>query len=573
MRMTGSEAALEALRAEGITMLPGLVGSAFMDLLDIVEKAGIRFIPVRHEATAGFMAQGMARATGRAAVCIGQNGPGVTNLVTAVRDAYLAHTPIVAITPSTSTAQVGTDAIQELDAMALFAPIVGYQVRVPRPARMVESFQAAFRAAYAFNRPAQVDVPRDYFNDEIDIEIASPKEYRGASLGAGDAEALAEAARLLSEAKFPVIISGWGIVNSNGIDPLRQLAEWLSIPVTTTYLHNDAFPPDHPLACGPLGYGGSKSAMRVLAKADVILAAGARISDWGELVPRYDMKYFPQDARIIQIDVDPMQLGRTSKLALGIWGDARASVTEILKFCKELGRGNGKPTDRAPMVAAERMAWKKERAAISSSTATPLSPRRVLAEIEKTLPEDVIVTTDIGNLVGVACDYLKIGRPRGHIATLGFGGVGGAYGLALGAKLASPKRPVVAMMGDGGWGFSLVEVITAVQQDIPVTAIILDNSQWGAEMRNQVEWYDNRFVGTVLKNPDYAQIAKLMGAEAVHVETVADLNEALPRAFASDRPWVVHVVVDSKELGESFRRDIMKSPTRILERYREKVTR
>ncbi len=573
MRMTGSEAALEALRAEGITTMPGLVGSAFMDLLDILDKAGIRFIPVRHEATAGFMAQGMARVTGRASVCIGQNGPGVTNLVTSVRDAYLAHTPVIAITPSTATSQVGTDAIQELDAMKLFETIVGYQVRVPRASRMAESFQAAFRAAYAFNRPAQVDIPRDFFFEEIDIDIASPKQYRGAPLGAGDAEALAEAAKILLEAKSPVVVAGYGVVNSNGVDALRQLAEFLSIPVTTTYLHNDAFPPDHPLSAGALGYGGSKAAMRILEKADVILAIGARISDWGELVPRYDIKYFPANARIIQIDANPMQLGRMRKLELGIWGDARASATEILRICKEASRGNGKHADRSAMVAAEREAWKKERATISSDDRTPMSPRRVLAEMEKALPDDVVVTTDIGNLVGVACDYIKTKQPRGHLATLGFGGVGGAYGLALGAKVAAPHRPVLALLGDGAWGFSLVEVITAVQQNIPVTALILDNSQWGAEMRNQVEWYDNRFVGTVLKNPDYAGIAKLMGAEAIRVESPADLKDALHQSLHSDRPWVVHAIVDPKELGESFRRDVMKAPTRVMDRYREKVAR
>lgn len=568
-RMTGSESALEALRMEGVTFMPGLVGSSFMDMLDITEKAGIRYLPFRVEATAGFFAQGYTRASGKAAICIAQNGPGVSNLVTAVRDAYLAHTPMVAITPSTSTAHVGTDAIQELDAMALFAPIVGYQVKAARPSRIGESIRTAFRAAYALMRPAQVDIPRDYFFEEFETEALEPDRYRTSKIGAGDDAGLRRAANLLAGAKSPVILAGMGVVWSDATADLARFAEATAAPVVTGYLHNDAFPASHPLSLGPVGYGGSKAAMRALARADVILAIGTRISEWGTLMPRYEFNAFPRDAALIQIDRNPLQIGRTVPFDVGIIGDAKAALVRLLALAKEQGAAQRAGLDTVKKEVAEaRAAWDRELASWSGSDRVPISPRRALMEMSRAMPKDAIVATDIGNVIGVAGAYLNFESPRRHIAALGYGGCGPGLGLAMGAKLAQPDAPVVAFIGDGSWGYSLIDTLTAVQQNLPVTVVVLDNSQWGAEKRNQVEFYSNRFVGTNLVNPDFAAIARMMGAEGVRVEKPGDVGPAIAAAARSDKTTIVHLLLDSDELGEAYRRDALKAPKRVLSRYR-----
>lgn len=569
VRMTGSESALEALRLEGVTFMPGLVGSSFMDMLDITEKAGIRYLPCRVEATAGFISQGYTRASGKAAICIAQNGPGVSNLVTAVRDAYLAHTPMVAITPSTSTAHVGTDAIQELDAVALFAPIVGYQIRAARPSRIGEAIRTAFRAAYALMRPVQVDIPRDYFFDEFDGELIEPDRYRTAKMGAGDEEDLRRATDLLASAKSPVILAGMGVVWADATMDLASVAEELAAPVVTGYLHNDAFPATHPLSLGPVGYGGSKAAMHALARADVILAVGTRISEWGTLMPRYEFNAFPRDATLIQIDRNPLQIGRTVPFDVGIVGDAKAALARLLALAKERGtsRRPGLAAVKAD-VASARAQWDRELEGWSSSDSVPMSPRRALMEMARAIPKDAIIATDIGNVIGVAGAYLKFESPRRHIAALGYGGCGPGLGLAMGARLAQPEAPVIALIGDGSWGYSMIDTLTAVQQNLPVTVVVLDNSQWGAEKRNQVEFYSNRFVGTTLANPDFAAIARTMGAEGIRIDRPGDVGEAISVAARSGKTTIVHVLLDSNELGEAYRRDALKAPRRVHPRYR-----
>lgn len=567
--MTGSESALEALRMEGVTFMPGLVGSSFMDMLDITETAGIRYLPFRVEPTAGFCAQGYTRASGRAAICIAQNGPGVSNLVTAVRDAYLAHTPMVAITPSTSTVHVGTDAIQELDAMALFAPVVGYQVKVARPSRIAESIRTAFRAAYALMRPAQVDIPRDYFFEEFETEVLEPGRYRASKIGAGDEADLRRAASLLAGAKSPVILAGMGVVWSDAVADLARFAEAVAVPVATGYLHNDAFPASHPLSLGPLGYGGSKAAMKAFSRADVVLAVGTRISEWGTLMPRYEFNAFPREASLIQIDRNPMQIGRTVPFDVGIVGDAKATLIRLLALAKEQGPPQRAGIDEVERQVAEaRAAWDRELVSWSSSDRVPISPRRALMEMSRAMPKDAIVATDIGNVIGVAGAYLHFESPRRHIAALGYGGCGPGLGLAMGAKIAQPDAPVVALIGDGSWGYSLIDTLTAVQQNIPVTVVILDNSQWGAEKRNQVEFYSNRFVGTNLANPDFAAIARMMGADGIRVEKPDDVGPAISAAALSCKTTIVHLLLDSAELGEAYRRDALKAPKRVLARYR-----
>ncbi len=567
--MSPSEALVEQLRAEGTEVITGIVGSAFMDALDIFPKAEIRFVSVRHEQTAAHMADGYARVSGKPGVCTGQNGPGITNMVTGIAAAYHAHSPVIMISPGASTTMVGTNGFQETDQLPIFQPITKYQVRVPRPDRIAESVRTAYRIAIAERGPAQIDIPRDFFYAEIDSAILRPEQYRVDARGPGSAKALDQAARLLKEARFPVIISGQGVVIADGVAEVKALAEYLTAPVVTSYLHNDAFPSSHPLASGPLGYCGSKAAMQLISKADVVLALGNRLSIFGTL-PQYGFDYFPKTAKIIQVDIDHRQIGLTKPIACGIVGDAKEAAREILARVKAMDSGSRKPDQgRLAVVADENAKWRKELDELSSSSRTPMSPKRALKEFTAALPVNTIVTTDIGNICSTSNGFLRFEQPRKFLAALSFGNCGFAYPAALGAKLADPKSPVVSVIGDGAWGMSLAEVITAVQENIPVVACVFNNMQWGAEKKNQIDYYDNRFVGTNLKNPDFAEVARAMGADGHTVSHPDQVKDAVASAIRSGRPAVVNIMVDSEELADPFRRDALKKPTRYLPRYKQ----
>jgi sulfoacetaldehyde acetyltransferase len=569
-RISPSEALVETLRVEGITVCPGIVGSAFMDALDLFPAAGIRFVPVRHEQTAAHMADAYARVTGGPAVCIGQNGPGVTNMVTSMAAAYHAHSPVVLLAPAATSGSKGLDGFQEIDQMAIFRAVTKFQVEVNRPDRMAELLRMALRAAIAERGPVHVDIPRDHFYGEADFEILEPHRYRVDKRGPGDEEALDRAAQLLAAASNPVVISGMGVIESGAIEDVKVLAERLNAPVAASYLHNDAFPSDHELAVGPIGYQGSKAAMRLLQDADVILALGTRLSYFGTL-PQYGIDYFPKPAKIIQIDIDYKQIGRRWPVEVGILGDARAATRAILRRL-EARDGEAKlDTDRRTRIQEAKRAWADEQRARASSDASPVRPQRGLAELAAALTPDTIVTTDIGNICSAANAHLRFRQPRTFLAALTFGNCGFAYPAALGAKLARPDSPVVAVIGDGAWGMSLHETMTAVEENLPVVAVVFNNQQWGAEKRNQIDFYDNRFVGTNIGHElggfNFAEIATAMGAEARRIADPSELGDAFREALNARRPSVVEVMVDPEELAEPFRRDALKLPRRYLERY------
>jgi sulfoacetaldehyde acetyltransferase len=569
-RMTPSEALVETLRVEGITVCPGIVGSAFMDALDLFPAAGIRFVPVRHEQTAAHMADAYARVTGKPSVCTGQNGPGVTNMVTSMAAAYHAHSPVVLLAPAAGSATKGLDGFQEIDQMAIFRGVTKFQVEVNRPERMAELVRTALRHAVARRGPAHVDIPRDYFYGEADFEILEPHRYRVDKRGPGDEASLDRAAQVVAGAERPVIISGMGAIEAGAIDDIKALAERLDAPVASAYLHNDAFPADHELAVGPLGYQGSKAAMRLLADADVILAVGTRLSYFGTL-PQYGIDYFPKSAKVVQIDIDYEQIGRRWPVEVGIIGDARAATRAI---ARRLEARNGEVSvdrERRSRIAEAKREWAQEQREGASSDASPISPQRGLRELADALTPETIVTTDIGNICSAANAHLRFTQPRTFLAALTFGNCGFAYPAALGAKLARPDTPVVAVVGDGAWGMSLHETMTAVEEGLNVVAVVFNNQQWGAEKRNQIDFYADRYVGTNIGHDvggfNFAEIARAMGAGGTRVSDAADLSDAFRSAISSDGPTVVEVMVDPEELVEPFRRDALKLPTRHLERY------
>lgn len=566
VKMTPSEAIVETLLAEGVDHISGILGSAFMDMLDLLPTAGIQFIPVRHEQSAAHMEDAYGRVTGKAGVVIGQNGPGITNMVTSVAAANMAHTPMVVISPSAGTPSIGWDGFQECDQVSVFESITKATVRVPHPNRVADCLRTAFRIAYAERGPVLYDIPRDYFYGEIEDHILQPHQYRVSARGCGSPEALDRAAQLLQTAKNPVIISGRGVVDANGVDVVQEIADYLTAPVATSYMHNDAFPANHPLAVGPIGYMGSKAAMRTLKDADVLLAIGTRLSVFGTL-PSYDIDYFPKHANIIQIDINPRNIARTHPIEVGIIGDAKEASAEILKRLKEKEPNVQTNETRLAQVAEEKDKWEEELVSLAMVDGNPINPRRALLELARVLPENAIVTSDIGNVSSTANAYLKFTQSRKHIAALTFGNCGFAYPAAIGAKIAAPDCPVVAIVGDGAWGMSLHEVSTAVEQKLPVVACVFNNGAWSAEKKNQVDYYNHRFVGADIEGPDFAAVARSMGAEGIRVDRPEDLKGAYESALLSDKPTVLDIQVDGTQLAPPFRKDALQKPKRLLSKY------
>lgn len=567
VKMTPSEAICETLLAEGVEHVSGIVGSAFMDLLDLFPTAGIKFIPVRHEQSAGHMEDAYCRVTGKAGVLIGQNGPGITNMVTSVAAANSAHTPMIIICPSAGTPTVGWDGFQEADTVQIFKAITKATIRVPHPSRAADCLRTAFRIAYAERGPVLYDIPRDYFYGEIEEQILQPHQYRVDQRGCGDLASLDKAAELLASAKRPVIISGRGVVDTNSKDIVAKIAERLTAPVACTYLHNDAFPSDHYLWVGPIGYMGSKAAMHCLEEADVILALGTRLSVFGTL-PQYDINYFPENAKIIQVDINPRHIARTHPIEVGIIADAKEAAKEILKRLEAKIPNPKVYQERLSQIEARKKDWEEEIVRLAMVDGDPINPRRALLEIQKVLPENALVTTDIGNVSSTANSYLKFKGEGMHIAALTFGNTGFAYPAALGAQLANPNAPVVAIIGDGAWGMSLHEVSTAVEHNLPVVAIVFRNGAWCAEKKNQIDFYNNRFVGADIPNPEsFAPVAIAMGAEGIRVSNPREVGPALEKALASRKPTVLEIVCDGTQLAPPFRKDALKLPTRLLPKY------
>ncbi|KKD61814.1 sulfoacetaldehyde acetyltransferase [Grimontia sp. AD028] len=589
-KMTPSEAFVETLVANNVTTMFGIMGSAFMDAMDIFAPAGIQMIPVVHEQGAAHMADGYSRVSGNHGVVIGQNGPGISNCVTAIAAAYWAHSPVVMITPETGTMTMGLGGFQECNQLPMFQEFTKYQGHVTHPARMAEYTGRCFDRAMSEMGPTQLNIPRDYFYGEITCEIPKPARL---DRGPGGEKSLNEAADILAEAKFPVIISGGGVVMADAVEECKALAERLGAPVVNSYLHNDSFPASHPQWCGPLGYQGSKAAMKLIAQADVVIALGSRLGPFGTL-PQHGLDYWPQNAKIIQIDADNKMLGLVKKISVGICGDAKAAAVALTErlSSRELACDSNKEA-RLGIMKQEKDAWEKEldewtheKDAFSldmieqNANETPFSggeylhPRQVLRELEKAMPEDVMVSTDIGNINSIANSYLRFEKPRSFFAAMSFGNCGYAFPTIIGAKMAAPDRPAISYAGDGAWGMSLVETMTCVRHNIPVTAVVFHNRQWGAEKKNQVDFYNRRFVAGELDNQSFAEIARAMGAEGVTVDRLEDVGPALKAAIdkqMNEGKTTVIEIMCTQELGDPFRRDALSTPVRFLEKYQDYV--
>ena len=583
-RMTPSEAFVETLAANGVTEIFGIMGSAFMDAMDIFEPAGIRFIPVVHEQGAAHMADGYSRVSNRHGVCIGQNGPGVSNCVTGIAAAYWAHSPVVIVTPEAGTMGLGLGGFQEANQLPMFEEFTKYQGHVNNSKRMAEFTARCFDRAQSEMGPTQLNIPRDFFYGEIDVDIAKPMQL---DRGPGGENSLNQAVELLAQAKNPVILSGGGVVMGDAIEACVTLAERLGCPVVNSYLHNDSFPASHTLWCGPLGYQGSKAAMKLISQADVVLALGSRLGPFGTL-PQHGMDYWPKAAKIIQVDADHKMLGLVKKIAVGICGDVGAVAKVLIaRLADKTLTCDANRDERAKAITNEKAAWEKELDAwthekdaysldmVAEQKAEQdnyLHPRQALRELEKAMPDEAMVSTDIGNINSVANSYLRFEKPRSFFAAMSWGNCGYAFPTIIGAKVAAPDRPAIAYVGDGAWGMSMMETLTCVRHNIPVIAVVFNNRQWGAEKKNQVDFYRRRFVAADLDNASWAGIAKSMGAQGIRVDQLDQVGPALTQAVDAQMNQSQTTVIEvmcTRELGDPFRRDALSEPVRLLDKYKK----
>ncbi|CAO3435206.1 sulfoacetaldehyde acetyltransferase [Azospirillum argentinense] len=577
MKMTTEEAFVKVLQMHGIRHAFGIIGSAMMPVSDLFPKAGIRFWDCAHETNAALICDGYSRVTGEMAMAIAQNGPGVTGFVTSIKTAYWNHTPMLLVTPQAANKTIGQGGFQEVEQMAMFKEMVCYQEEVRDPSRMAEVLNRVIEKAWRGCAPAQINVPRDFWTQVIDVEL--PQIVR-LERPAGGRQAIAEAARLLSEAKFPVILNGAGVVIGGAIPDSIALAERLDAPVCCGYQHNDAFPGSHPLSVGPLGYNGSKAAMELIAKADVVLALGTRLNPFSTL-PGYGIDYWPKGARIIQVDINPDRIGLTKKVSVGICGDAKQVAQQILAQLAP-GAGDAGRLERRALIHQTKSAWLQLLSSLDHEEDDPgtswnaeareresdrMSPRQAWRAIQAALPADAILSTDIGNNCAIGNAYPTFEEGRKYLAPGMFGPCGYGFPSIVGAKIGCPSTPVVGFAGDGAFGISMNEMSSIGREGWPaVTMVIFRNFQWGAEKRNTTLWFDNNFVGTEL-NPklSYAKVAEGCGLKGVTARTQNEVTAALRQAIEDQGRGITTFVevILNQELGEPFRRDAMKKPVAV----------
>ena len=450
-------------------------------------------------------------------------------------------------------------------------------------ARLPEVLNRVICMAKRLSAPAQINVPRDYWTQVIDVALPAPIEFERP---AGGARAVAEAARLLSAAKFPVILSGAGVVLGDAIGECVALAERLDAPVCNNYQHNDSFPGSHALAVGPLGYNGSRAAMQLISKADVVLALGTRLNPFSTL-PCYGLDYWPKEAAVIQVDINADRIGLTKPVAVAICGDAKMVANRLLAQLTP-GAGDVDRAARRAEIARQKAGWAAALTALNHEDDDPgtvwnadcrtrepdrMSPRQAWRAIVAGLPPDAIISSDIGNNCAIGNAYPTFERGRKYLAPGLFGPCGYGFPSIVGAKLGNPTTPVVGFAGDGAFGISMSEMTSIGRDPWPaITMVIFRNYQWGAEKRNSILWYSNNFIGTELDpNVNFARVAEACGHKGVTVRTPASLTEALSTACADQARGITTFieVLLNQELGEPFRRDAMKKPVQVAGINRE----
>ena len=543
--MKAGVAVLEALRAEGIEYIFGLVGTTTNSIVtEMVDRKDIIFVDPRHEEGAAFMAYGYSRASGKPAACVTTSGPGTINLATGIALAWKGRAPIVVIAGDVARDYIYRDGAQAFDLVNIFAPFTKLSRQVNKSERIVEMLHDALRTALTGKRgPVCVDIPRDLLdNPSVDTDITPPSAYRAVDQRIpGDAAAIERAAALIAQAQRPLLLAGGGIVDSEATEDATALAELWNMALVPSYGHNDVVPNSHRLFVGPAGGRGAGEAAQAMHRADVIVALGTRLN---QATTHWNWSVLDRATKIVQVDIDPQEIGRNFPVAVGIVGDAKAVAQQLLAALRaKVGGGNG--TNAAWRREVEELAAKR-RARLETETSLsgdPMMPQRVFPELNKVLPRDCMVTLDAGIAPGLAYDRLRFELPRTFFNYAGHGGLGMGYCVGLGTKLGRPDRPAISLQGDGGFLYTSGEINTAVRWNIPLVSIVLNNRCHGAEKAQQQRYFGARYIGVDLANPRLDRLAEAYGARGFYVTRPEEIGDAVTAAFKSGGPCVIEIPV------------------------------
>ena len=554
IRLTGGQAAIKSLETENVEYVFGLIGSATMEMFDaLYDSKKIKFIGVHDERSGVHMADGYARSSGKPGIFLaGQNGPGATNLTTGLAQSMAAYSPVISIAGSLSTEHIYRDAFQEVDQQALFKPITKKTWTITQTKRIPEIFREAFRVSMSPRKgPVQINIPRDILAESANFDtFQKPETYRLNSLPVASTDSIKRVSQMIGNAKNPIIIIGGGIKNSEGHLEVLALAEKLNIPIIISPGHGDAISFSHPLNAGQMGPRGNIVASRLAKEADLILALGTRL---GFNSTFYSYDNININASIIQVEVEPTAIGRYFPIALGILGDAKKIATQInestinQKFLKEVNHWTKK-------FQSEREEYLNNRELNANMKLQPIQPSGLFKELRSVIPKDAIITMDAGTLCLQATDSLNYFQPKSLFTPLDFGLVGFSYSCGLGAKVANPTRPVISLMGDGGFGMTLSEISTAVSYGINTITLVLNNKCWGAEKAYQRDFFGERYLGADISSPPFDKIAELYGAKGYRVEKVNEIKSVVQEAINLKKPAVIDIMIDPDALY-SFRRD------------------
>ncbi|WP_417725689.1 thiamine pyrophosphate-binding protein [Salipiger sp.] len=530
MEVTAGEAIVKSLEIEGVTHVFGIIGGNILDVFDLVGRSPkMTFVGTRHEETASHMAHGFARANGQLAVCLVQNGAGLTNLATGFATAMKMHAPILGITAGPNSANVDNDGRHEIDQVGVMRPLTKWSARVPSADRLPEFLQRAFRIATSGKKgPVFLEVPTDVLKGSFEwTPPASRMSYRAKYDTMVDAEAIGEVADMIEKAARPIFVVGQGGEDAGAWADLHAISEIGDIPLCTTFGHNSAIPPTAPLSLGSVGRRGSKAAMQLLSESDLVLVIGSRLHRYTK-VAYYGTKFWPEDAPIIHVNSDAETVGRHMPVELGIVADAH-------RFLKALNaeltaRGKVSRANWRDKAVAERAKWEEERAGLAEPALLKggkfLKPAAVYKTLGDMLPNAIYVG-DVGSTTQWTFCMIPYAQPKGFIYTGSLAGLGFGMPGALGAALARPDSEVVAVLGDGAFSLSLPSLITAAEHKIPVRIVICDNAAWGAEKGHQMHWFNGHYVGADLDTGDLVAISQAIGAEAVRVNTIEELRKEL----------------------------------------------
>ncbi|MEM2994871.1 MAG: biosynthetic-type acetolactate synthase large subunit [Candidatus Bathyarchaeia archaeon] len=538
--MTGAEALIKALKEQKVETIFGIPGGAILNVYDALYDSDIRHILMRHEQCAAHAADGYARASGRVGVCMATSGPGATNLVTGIANAYMDSSPIVAFTGQVPKRYIGKDAFQEADIIGITNPITKHNFQVENPAEIPLIVKKAFYIASSGRPgPVLVDIPRNVQIESAEINFECKIELLGYRINY-DPHPLQvkKAVDLLVKAEKPMIIAGGGVITSNASKELVAVAELLLAPVATTLMGKGSIPENHPLATGMIGMHGTVASNRLIQEADVILAVGMRFSDRSTGA----IEEFCPDAKKIHVDIDSAEIGKNVEVDVPIVADAKQALNEIYKLLQK------------KFEKKERSEWMKklkefkDQLEEKANNTEELKPPRVMVEVRKLLPENAIITTEVGQNQMWAALYLKAYKPRTFISSGGLGTMGFGFPASLGAKVACPNVPVVDIAGDGSFIMTEQDLATSVVEKIPVTVVILNNCVLGMVAQWQRLFYKRRYCAINLcKCPDFVKLAEAYGAQGFRAQSIQEFSSALKKALKSDVTTVIDVPINSEE--------------------------